>query len=396
MEFYDVVVIGGGPIGSTVANELAEKGVSVLVIERKSEVGYPNHCSGMVSTEFPEVVHFPSSLITNNIHGATVYSASQSTFSFKRERSFAIVIDRINFDRYLYSKATENGASFLFGGNVSSFERTGDGIKLFVDKQAERISLSSKMVVVATGATSSVKKMFGFDDFAGREIYTIQSETFFSSQDPSMVDILMDNSVSHNWFSWVIPVSATKARIGLGTDRRENLKSLTMTLSDKFLPLKGQNISYENPVVWSIPTGLIKESVKDNVLLVGDSARQVKPFSGGGLYTGILSARFAAHVILEALANNDFSKGFLQKYERRWKSTVGKEIRLELFMRDVYTTLTDDDKDSIIKNLNRDSMEQVIQNYGVIDKPWKAGFRIILASKTPYYYLRRKITLFSK
>jgi len=392
MKFYDVVVIGGGPIGSTVANELAKKGASVLVIERKSEIGYPNHCSGMVSAEFTRLVDFPEALIMNNIKGAKVFSKDGNSFSFKRDRSFAIVIDRVNFDKYLYENAVQNRASFLFKANVSSFERIGNTINLYVDLLNERIAVSSKMVVIATGATSAIKRMFGFDD-KGSEIFTIQSETTFESSDPGIVSILMDNEIAHNWFSWIIPVSKTRARIGLGTDRKENLKELLLHLTQSFMPLKGRDISFESPVVWRIPTGLIKESVKDNVLLVGDSARQVKPFSGGGLYTGMLSAHFAATAILESLRSHAYSKEALALYEKRWKSSVGREIQRELFMRDVYTTLTDSDKDMIISNINRTYLERIVNNVGLIDEPWKAGFRIILSSRIPYYYLKRKLSL---
>ena len=52
MEKYDVVVIGGGPAGSTVAKELTEQGKRVLVLEKRKEIGFPNHCSGLVSKEF--------------------------------------------------------------------------------------------------------------------------------------------------------------------------------------------------------------------------------------------------------------------------------------------------------------------------------------------------------
>jgi len=56
-----------------------------------------------------------------------------------------------------------------------------------------------------------------------------------------------------------------------------------------------------NPVVWSIPIGIPKRVVFENILFVGDSARQVKPFSGGGLLTGFIAADELSKALLTAL-----------------------------------------------------------------------------------------------
>jgi len=49
---FDAIVVGGGPIGLRVARNLAKSNVKVLVLEAKTRIGYPNHCSGLVPVEF--------------------------------------------------------------------------------------------------------------------------------------------------------------------------------------------------------------------------------------------------------------------------------------------------------------------------------------------------------
>lgn len=389
MKNYDVVVIGGGPIGSSVAERIASNGASVLVIERKDAVGYPNHCSGMVSKEFTNLVAVPNELILNHIKGAEVFSAHGNSFSFKRDMDFAIVIDRVKYDKYLYELAIARGANYIFKTQLKGYQRCIDRIELLLD--SDNIpSISTKIVVVAAGATSSAKRMFGFVD-EGRDIQTIQLESTFTSYDPDIVYVYMDNSISNNWFSWVIPIGRNRARIGFGTDKPGNLPVLFEELTSKWKILKGKELKKENPVVWHIPTGLVRESVKDNVMLVGDSARQVKPFSGGGLYTGILSSYFAADAAVEALKLNNYSKEQLMRYEYSWRRTVGKEIKREFLIRDVYKTLTDEDKDNIIKKLNGSHIKEIINTQGFIDEPWRAGLRIITSAGIPLLYLKRKL-----
>ena len=46
---YDVVVIGGGPTGSSAARLCAEAGLSTLLVEEHATIGYPVQCAGLLS-----------------------------------------------------------------------------------------------------------------------------------------------------------------------------------------------------------------------------------------------------------------------------------------------------------------------------------------------------------
>ena len=48
---YDVIVIGGGPVGSYVAYKLAGMGHKVMVLERKRRIGESVCCTGIVGQE---------------------------------------------------------------------------------------------------------------------------------------------------------------------------------------------------------------------------------------------------------------------------------------------------------------------------------------------------------
>lgn len=392
MEKYDLVVIGGGPIGSTLALEVAIKGKRVLVIEKKKNVGYPNHCSGMVSNEFLDTFPLPGNLILNHIKGANVFSFDNKSITFRKKENFAVVIDRIGFDGFLHEEASLKGAEYILGAVVTSFNSVKNGFIIHV-KGEEDFEIQTNLVAIATGASSSIKRMFGFSD-EGFNIQTIQTEETFKPDDPEMVNIYMNNEIAHNWFAWVIPINKNRARIGFGTDIKGNLIEDFHKLKSSWKILNITELKLENPVLWRIPIGYIKETVKDNCLLVGDSARQIKPFSGGGLYTGLLSAKFASEVIVESIEKKDYSKEFLLKYEKKWKGTVGKEIKAELIMRDVYVNLSDSEKSKIIERFPQDTLNKITKNFGLIDTPWRAGFRILYNLKGMLFkYFVRKLSM---
>jgi digeranylgeranylglycerophospholipid reductase len=388
---FDVAVIGGGPIGSAVANNLAENGISVAVLERKQDIGIPSHCSGLVSVDFVNLVNMPENLILNKIKGGAIYSFKNNVFRFKRTTEYAAVINRSGYDKYIAELAESRGAKYIFNANVKGYERFGDHIRVYFSDSVETY-LDANIVVISTGGSLALKKMFGFNDYPGEDIKTIQVETDFDVDDQEIVYVYMNNSISHKWFSWLIPVNKNRARIGLGTDRSENLNNLLDELKKNWVLLKDRKVDLSNRVVWHIPSGFSRETVKDNLLVVGDAAFQVKPFSGGGLYTGTLSASFASTAIIDALNKGRFSKDVLGKYEIMWRGVVGREIKMERIIRDIYKTLHDVDKDEILKNLDRKEIICILANSGKIEQPWKAGFELIMQIKTILIrYARRKL-----
>jgi len=137
-----------------------------------------------------------------------------------------------------------------------------------------------------------------------------------SQFDPSTVELHFGSDVAPGSFAWVVPESRRVARIGLMTTKNPN-KYL-----DKFLKRFGESrISDKTGDI--IRYGLIKESVADNILLVGDAACQLKPFSSGGLVYNKICAEIAGNAITKALEQNNFSKEFLMgNYDKKWKEKI--------------------------------------------------------------------------
>ena len=142
-----------------------------------------------------------------------------------------------------------------------------------------------------------------------------------------------------------------------------------------------ENITIEKYIGGVIPLGFLKKTYTSNVMVVGDAAAQVKPTSGGGIYTGLLSASHCAKVAVDALQKNNFSPQFLKKYHKLWYSDLGMEFFLGLKFRKIYKNLTDAQMDKYIKKFKNPKIAEIISEYGDIDYPSKLVAPLL--KKTP-------------
>ena len=67
---HDVIVVGGGPVGSHLACLLSDAGFDVAIFEKKSDPGEPVCCTGIISSECVNSYNINSSMILRSLRGA--------------------------------------------------------------------------------------------------------------------------------------------------------------------------------------------------------------------------------------------------------------------------------------------------------------------------------------
>ena len=107
---YDILVVGGGPAGSSAAMVAAQRGVNVLILEKDAEIGLPVRCAeGVSEKSLREFFEDTPSWISNRI-SRLCFVAPNGTEVHVNSPRIGYVLDRAAFDQDLTRQAKEVGA----------------------------------------------------------------------------------------------------------------------------------------------------------------------------------------------------------------------------------------------------------------------------------------------
>jgi len=96
---HDVIVIGGGVVGSQVACRLAEYGHRVLVLEQRLNLTNPVCCTGIISQDCIKYIGLGSKLKAQPISHFAAFSPAGKSIYLKRREPPAYVTDRASLDQ---------------------------------------------------------------------------------------------------------------------------------------------------------------------------------------------------------------------------------------------------------------------------------------------------------
>ena len=370
---YDVAVVGGGPIGGNVAERIAEKNYKVAIFEQKKQIGMPLNCAGLVTPRVFDFLDFSENLVVQNrIKGANIHSPSGYTLTIGGDKLHAFVIDRIKFDQEIIKNSKKNGAEIFLGNKILSAQKHEQHIELLTSQKTE---FSCKLLIGADGPYSKIRDIFSLPR-PTEFLRGMGAEITGTSLDPDFVEIFVGNKTAPGFFAWIIPTNekGTKARIGLciTQDSAYSPKHyFSNFFKNKHTSQYLENVEITKHLGGVVPLGALRKTCASNMMLVGDAAAQVKPTSGGGIYTGLLCAKHCSSVAIGALQKNDFSLRFLKKYHKLWSADIGVELNRGMKFRKIFKTLSDKQMDKYILKFQNPKIREIITKYGDIDHPSK-------------------------
>ncbi len=358
---YDIIVVGGGPVGATAARLSAEAGLSTLLIEEHAAAGHPVQCAGLLSSSAFAECEVTDRSVLNTIQGARIVSGKGSELLFDAGKTKAYVVDRAALDREMVQAAAAAGADIRM-------KCYADWIKpgLITTRGAGgRDEIPHRICIAADGPRSGIARSAGLP----RPKYLlggIQADIILR-RDPRFVELHPD--ASSDFFGWVIPISETRARVGLC-----GLKDIPARFSAF---IRNYSETSVHCVTGAIPLGPPEKTYSDRLMVCGDAAGLPKPTSGGGVYTGIRSARHAVATAVRAFEVENTSAEALYTYQRLWKADLGRELALGLKLFEMRGRLNSEDIDTTIRALSDPEILKIIVEDGDMDRPGKLIRRLL-------------------
>ncbi|MFC2103473.1 NAD(P)/FAD-dependent oxidoreductase [Bacteroidota bacterium] len=332
---YDIVVVGAGPAGSMAARYAAQQGVSVLVLEKDRDVGYPVRCGEAVSRAgVEEFINPDERWIRAHITKFSFIApnGNEVSLQFDSEQE-GYVLERRIFDYELAKTAVDEGARILTRAYVNGlmFE-DGKVCGVKYEHNGEQKEINAKIVIAADGVESRVGRWAGLKthiDFRDMECCT----QITASNIPLNNDTLyfyFGKDVAPEGYFWVFPKGENIANIGLGVSgfigRKRSAQSFLNSFMDKHYP----DASILTTIAGGVPSAITLDKISaPGIALVGDAARQVNPLSGGGIASGMIGGSIAGRIAGEAVKMNKLDH--LLTYDKVWRDRLGK--RHETFNR---------------------------------------------------------------
>ncbi len=332
MTDYDVVVVGAGPAGSIAAKTAAEKGLDVLLIEKRQEIGTPVRCAEGVSKEsIAKFVEIDKKWIAAEVKGAKIYSPDGTEIIMSEEMAgdeVGYVLERKIFDRHLARLAAKSGADVIVKTAATGLKRIKEKgtVEISLRRMGEEYSVEAKIVIGADGVESRVGKWAGIDttlklsEIESCVQYLMTGINF----DPDYTYFWLGNEIAPGGYIWLFPKGNGAANVGIGVLPSMAKKSPREYLN-AFVNEHFPDGEIVEVVAGGVPvSGPIETAVADNVMLAGDAARHADPITGGGIANAMKAGFFAGSVAAEAVEKKDYSKKTLAKYDELWKNDFGK------------------------------------------------------------------------
>jgi flavin-dependent dehydrogenase len=345
---YDVIIIGGGPAGSTMGSYLSKAGIKNLILEGHNQPRPHVGESLVLSTmrvfgelgliEKMDQAGFPKKF------GASWrdFSGKEQALHFSEfrqegiDRDHTYHVDRSKFDLLLLKHAESLGSEVHQGVQVKRVNFEGDrAVGVRAKFAGQEIDIPAKIVIDASGRQTLL----------GRQLNLKQNDKIFNQyavhgwfenvargDDSKTADYIHIYflPVKRGW-AWQIPITDTITSVGVVAEREvfQQFKSESERYFDTYVQSnKGLAKAMANAVrVNEFKTEgdysyILDKFCGNGYLMVGDAARFVDPIFSSGVSVAMHSARFGAQTVISALESGDWSEAALKPYETTLRGGV--------------------------------------------------------------------------
>ncbi len=334
---YDVIVVGGGPAGSTAARTLALGGAKVLVLDRAA---FPRNkpCGGGLTwralRRFPHIEAALPRISTHAVSRLYMEAPGGETVAVESATPTVLLVRRVEFDHLLLRLAQDAGADLMERVEVTRAAEGPSSIRL---ESRDGRSFDAPLVVAADGVYSVVARRLGFNPGWPRDAVALDMMEETPSDrlravDPGTLWVSFAPGSGHG-YGYIFP-KRDYVNVGVGyvvssfkTTIREAPYALHAAfvagLRERGLVQGGSDRSRFTP--YQVPVGgPLRTTARGRVYLAGDAGGFVNGFSAEGIFFALVTGDLAGTAILRGPSP--------RLYERSWRHEIGAEMRDSRFL----------------------------------------------------------------
>ena len=328
MAKYSVIIIGGGLAGLIAGIHLSRNGKSVLIIEKNS---FPKHkvCGEYISNEVSDYLK-SLNLNINSLHPKHIDKLSFSLVSGQTINANLPLggfgVSRYNLDYYLFNEAQKNGCTIV----EETVVETNFSEDLFTVETTQN-TYKSDVVVGAFGKRSNL-------DVKLQRTFIKNKSEWLGVKAHYQLEFADDLVGLHHFKGGYCGVSKiennlvnicylsnyeTFKKYKNIEDYQENVVCENPNLKKIF---ENATIKFEKPLTISQISFDKKNSVENNMLMIGDSAGLIHPLCGNGMAMAIHSAKLASEIVLDFLDSKISRVEMEDNYRKKWNFNFKKRL----------------------------------------------------------------------
>ena len=396
--YYDLIVVGGGPAGSSAAYEASKNGIKVALVEREEVIAQTVRTSGVTWIQNMKEFGIPDDCY-NPIRNYS-FCSPNNTVTISDTVPHAAVLDVRKTYRWLAEQAKKEGVDIFLKTNISNVikNNVGDIVGVSGTSKDGEIVFYAKVIIDASGFSSTVSRSMGFvtqwERFGAGAEYEVKAENV----DQETWWLMVGQKYSPAGYAWIFPVGKNIVRIGVGVGKPESTVDPTERLKElidsKMGPISnlGKIILIEFHYGLIPNDGLSRKTVYNNLILVGDSAGQANPLVLEGIRYAIKFGRVAGKIASRAIKSGNTDEASLYPYEENWRSEIQAKIKSARKVQDRWIKLSDEEWDrelDIIKELRPEEFLDFIKaDFGLANM-------VKLATRHPKLAVRQLFNLVS-
>ncbi|PJC50109.1 MAG: geranylgeranyl reductase [Nitrosopumilales archaeon CG_4_9_14_0_2_um_filter_34_16] len=399
-QYYDLVIVGGGPAGSSAAFAAAKNGIKVALLEKENTIAETVRTSGVTWIQNIKEFGIPDDCFNPIKNFSFCSPNNEVTISDLIPR--AAVLDVRKTYRWLANKAKQSGADIFVKMNVGSVLKNekGDIVGVCATGPNGKVNFHSKIVIDASGFTSIVCKAMGYVTQWKRFGAGAEYEVKVDHVDSETWWLMVGQKYSPAGYAWIFPLGNNIVRIGVGVGKPESNVDPTQRLKElienKVGPIK--KLGEITPIEFHyglIPNdGLSRKTVFNNLILVGDSAGQANPLVLEGIRYAIKFGRVAGKIAADAIKSGKTDRDSLYPYEENWRKEIETKINSAGKVQNRWIGLTDEEWDKeldIIKELKSEEFIDFIKaDFGLSNMIKLATHHPKLAVRQLFSLVKRK------